>query len=118
MRKKLIPGLIIIFSLYLIVSLSREIVDLIKKEKIIEEEQLKLEKLEVGTQVLREQLDYVQSEEFVEKEAREKLGMSKEGETIVILPEDFEEMVEASHKKNEPEELPNWKKWLSLFGLN
>lgn len=117
MKKKLIPSLIIIFSLYLIVSLSREIVDLIKKEKIIEEEQVKLEKLEVETQVLREQLDYVQSEEFVEKEAREKLGLTKEGETIVILPEDFEEIVELSQKGIEPEELPNWKKWLSLFGF-
>lgn len=117
MKKKLIPGLIIIFSLYLIVSLSREIFDLIQKEKIIGKEQLKLEELEVGNQVLREQLNYVQSEEFVEKEAREKLGMTKGGEIVVILPEDFEEMVKQSQGAVEPEEIPNWKQWLGLFGF-
>ena len=118
MRKEIIPGLIIVFSLYLIVSLSKEIFDLVQKEKVIEQEQLKVEKLKVEAQVLREQLDYVQSEEFVEKEAREKLGLTKEGETIVILPEDFEEIVELSRKGIETEELPNWRKWLGLFGLN
>jgi cell division protein FtsB len=115
MKKKLISSLIIIFGLYLIVSLSREIFDLIQKEKIIDQEQLKLEQLEVETQILREQLGYVQSEEFVEKEAREKLGMTKEGETVVILPEDFEAMVEQSRGAIEPEEIPNWKQWLGLF---
>jgi len=118
MKKKLIPSLIIIFSLYLIVSLSREIFELIQKEKIIGKEQLKLEELKVENQVLREQLNYVQSEGFVEKEAREKLGMNKEGEIVVILPEDFEEMVEQSQGAVEPEEIPNWKQWLGLFGFN
>jgi cell division protein FtsB len=118
MKKKLIPSLIIIFSLYLIVSLSREIFDLIQKEKIIGKEQLKLEELKVETQVLKEQLDYVQSEEFVEKEAREKLGMTKPGETVVILPEDFKEMVDQSQGVIEPKEVPNWKQWLGLFRFN
>ncbi len=118
MKKKLIPGLIIIFSLYLIVSLSREIFDLVQKEKIIGKEQLKLEQLKVETQVFKEQLDYVQSGEFVEKEAREKLGMTREGETVVILPEDFEEMVEQSQGAVDPAEIPNWKQWLGLFGFN
>ena len=118
MKKKLIPSLIIIFSLYLIVSLSRQIFDLVQKEKIIGKEQLKLEQLKVETLVLKEQLGYVQSEEFTEKEAREKLGMTKEGETVVILPEDFEEMVEQSQGAVETEEIPNWKQWLGLFDFN
>jgi cell division protein FtsB len=112
MKKKLISSLIILFSLYLIVSLSREIFDLIQKEKVIGKEELKLEELKVETQVLKEQLDYVQSEEFVEKEAREKLGMTRPGETVVILPEDFKEMVDQSQGVIEPKEVPNWKQWL------
>jgi cell division protein FtsB len=118
MKKKLISSLIILFSLYLIVSLSREIFDLIQKEKVIGQEQLKLEELKVANQVLEEQLGYVQSEEFVEEEAREKLGMTRDGETVVILPENFEEMVEQSRGVVEPEEIPNWKQWLGLFGFN
>ncbi len=118
MRKKIISGLVIFISLYLIVSLSRGIIYLIQKEKIIGQEQLKLEKLKVETQTLKEQLDYVRSEEFVEKEAREKLGLTKEGETVVILPEGFQEMIELSQKGVETEETPNWKQWLGLFGFN
>lgn len=118
MRKRLISGLIFIFSLYLIVSLSRGIIDLFQKEKIIEKEEAKLEELRVGTEKLKEELEYVQSEEFVEKEAREKLGLAKEGETVLVLPENFEEMVEESQKEVEPEEPPNWEKWLGLFGFN
>ena len=117
MRKRIISGLILIFSLYLIVSLSRGIIDLFQKEKIIEREEEGLEELRVETEKLREEYEYVQSEEFVEKEAREKLGLAKEGETVVILPEDFEEMVEASRKEVESDEVPNWKKWVGLFGF-
>lgn len=117
MRKRLVTSLIIIFSFYLIVSLSREIIELIQKEQVIEQEQLKLEELMVETQLLKEELNYVQSEEFVEKEARGKLGLSKEGETIVVLPENFEEMVESSRKGIGVEKIPNWRKWLRIFGL-
>ena len=115
MKKRIITGLIFLFSLYLIVSLSREIFELIQKEKIIGKEELKLEELKLENEKLKEQLSYVQSGGFVEKEAREKLGLSKEGEQVVILPENFEEIIASSQKKIEPEEIPNWKKWLRLF---
>lgn len=117
MRKKLISGLIIFISLYLIVSLSREILELIRKEEVIEKEQLKLEELKVENQILSEKLEYFQSEEFVEKEAREKLGLAKEGETIVILPEGFENIMESNQPEEKIAETPNWQQWLKLFGF-
>ena len=66
---------------------------------------------------MQEKLDKVQSEEFIEKQLRDILGMVREGEIVIILPED--DIVRSFAPKFEKEEEvlpdPNWKKWLKLF---
>lgn len=66
-------------------------------------------------EALLEKREYYQSEEFVEKQARDKLNMAKEGETVVILPEGEGVLgeVEISRERQEP----IWKKWLGVFGF-
>jgi len=66
---------------------------------------------------LMEELRVTTSHEFRERQARDKLGLAREGEIILVLPED-----EVIRKLvSEPEEndfvLPeqNWKRWLELF---
>lgn len=60
---------------------------------------------------LKERLSYVQSDQFVEEEAREKLGLVKEGEYIVIAPPPTDKV-----KEDETiDTRPNWKKWWELF---
>lgn len=60
---------------------------------------------------LLERLFYVQSDQFVEKEARDKLGLVKSGEHIVLLPE-----AKKSSKTPEYTDIyPNWKRWIELF---
>ena len=59
---------------------------------------------------LKQKLYVVKTDEFVENEARKKLGMLKEGEFFVIAPTGTPE------KKEEIDEtLSNWRKWLELF---
>jgi cell division protein FtsB len=111
MKSKLLTGLIIIVGLYLIVSFSREIVGLLNKTKEIGKEQEKLEKLKTDNIALKQQLEYVQSNEFVEKEARDKLGMAKDGEAVVLMPEN----TSTSETQIQQEESSNWKKWWQLF---
>ena len=62
---------------------------------------------------LKTQLEYVQSDEFVEREAREKLGLGKPGETVVIVPTPGN--IQDSGFKIQDE--PNWRKWWRLYGL-
>ena len=53
--------------------------------------------------------------EFVEKEAREKLGMVKKGEKLVVLPNQEsggEEIAVADTLRG----LPHWQEWLGVFG--
>lgn len=111
MKSKLLTGLIIMVGLYLIVSFSRDIFGLLNKTKEIDKEQQKLEDLKTDNVALKRQLQYVQSNEFVEKEARDKLGMAKEGEAVVLMPEN----TSGSSETQIQEEVPNWKKWWKLF---
>lgn len=76
----------------------------IKKEVVALEEEIK--KLEGEKSNLLEVLEYLKSDFYKEKEAREKFGMQKPGEkAIVILPSQ-----EVSQEVEE-KEIPNYKKW-------
>jgi len=116
MKSKIISGLLTLFGLYLIVSFSRSIFDLYQKSKEIEKERLKVEALKIKNEELKKQLEYVRSQEFLEKEAREKLGLVREGEVVVILPENFKEAIGNDYSQTEKDkEVPNWEKWWKVF---
>jgi len=113
-HNRLVQVIIILIGVGLIVSLSRDIVRLLRsgeeldlaKQKVIESEQERTN--------LEQKKEYYQSEEFVEEIARNKLNMAKEGETIVILPENIRDIL--GYKDSQlPEFVPNWKQWLNLF---
>ena len=60
---------------------------------------------------LKTRLAQVESPEFIEKEAREKLGLGEPGETIVVLPKTEEpSFAEASEGQ-----APNWRRWWKLY---
>lgn len=67
---------------------------------------------EARNEELKRRLAEVKSPEFVEREAREKLGYGKEGEVIVILPEQTKS--ESSFAKATADK-PNWQKWWDLY---
>ena len=85
----------------------------------IEEEKERIEVLEQEREELQEKLEFVQSEEYIEKQLRDNLGLAKEGEIVVILP--AEEIVKKfAPRIDEEEEIPleaNWKMWMKLFGI-
>ncbi len=57
-----------------------------------------------------------ESPEFVEKEAREKLGLGKEGETVVVLPEDtHRSQIQDQNVAGDND--ANWRRWLKVFGF-
>lgn len=70
----------------------------------IKEENLKLQK----------RLGEVQSEEFVEEQARNKLNMKLPEEKILIVPDDLKLEIRGREEELEVEK-PNWQKWWGLF---
>lgn len=62
---------------------------------------------------LQKQLLEVKSPEWVEKEARERLGYGRPGETILVLPE--QESSRETELGAQEQNIPNWKKWWKLY---
>ncbi|MFC1727488.1 septum formation initiator family protein [Patescibacteria group bacterium] len=120
MKRKIISLVVILVGIGLIFSLSRSIWRLLKAGDRIRLAQQQAKDLEEESLELREKKEYYQSEIFVEGEARNKLNLSKEGETVVVLPENLEELVEqekysGNSSQLNPEALPSWQQWWHLF---
>ena len=109
--------LFLFLAILFLISLVRNVFKIFEAKKSIDEAKAKVEKLAKENKELSERLLSVQSENYTEKQLRDKLGMAKEGETVVILPE--AETVKKLAPKVEVEDgvLPDpvWKHWLRLF---
>ena len=83
----------------------------------IEAEKAKLAKIQAENNKLQEELVQTQNPNFIEKEVRNKLGLGKQGEAIVVLPDADILRNLAPKKVVEVDTLPdpNWKKWEKLF---
>jgi cell division protein FtsB len=111
---KLIQALIIIVGVGLIVNLSRNILKLLKSAEEMKLTEQRIERLESEAKDLAQKKEFYQSEDFVEQEARDKLNMAKEGETMVVLPPNIKEVL--GEKENLPSRpLSCWHQWLDLF---
>ena len=111
MKTKLLNLIIIIVGLLLIVNLTRSISQLVGSWGKIDEAKKEMELSQKKNSELQAKLKEAQSPEFIEKIARDKLGLAKEGETVVILPPIEPEATKSAEEKI----IPNWQKWWKLF---
>jgi cell division protein FtsB len=74
-----------------------------------------LNQLQLKNSELKRKLDEVKTDYFVEKEARDKLNLSREGETIIVIPDERINQILGKDKMNDAIRLPNWQGWLKLF---
>lgn len=113
-RKIVITG-IILLGLVIGYKLLVQITDALKSGDRLSAQAEAVYKLEAKNKELKAKLKEIQSPQFIEEIARNKLGLSKTGETIVIIPEQkIKEILGASESKN-PARLPNWQGWLRVF---
>lgn len=111
-KSRLASLAVLVVGLLLVVSLIRSIIDFLKAEDRIKQEEIKLAQLQLKNDELKKKLEEVESPEYLEKMAREKLGLAKEGEVVVVLPS----VLPQPDQKPQPEEnLSNWQKWLRVF---
>lgn len=111
MRKRVLLILAVIFGLYLVFSLSRQVYFLFKAKGRIGSAEQKLVQVQTEHDKLQRELEYRQSNEFLEAEARNRLGLAKEGETVVILPEKLQ--AEGKQSEDETTQKPsNLLRWL------
>ena len=112
--KKISFIIAIVVFLIIINNLVRSIYSIWQKKDLAIDAQRELSFHKEENVRLKSELSYVQTQEFIEREARDKLFMGKPKESIVIGSQD-----EASEGKNlsndKKEDKPNWKKWIELF---
>lgn len=106
-------GLIIILSLSLIRNISRDK----QINAQIQAEKSKLAKIQAYNKKLESDLAQAQNPNFIEKAVRDKLGLGKAGEAMVVLPDDEVLRKLAPQMPAEVDTLPdpNWVKWKKLF---
>lgn len=114
LQNSLFRLIVTIVCLLAVVSLSRTIYGTWRRRDIVKERATVLAQAEAENKRLKDELAQAESPEFIEKEAREKLGLVREGEQIVIMPKS-QSPIPNIQSQTESEKLPNWKRWWRLF---
>jgi len=109
--------LFIIFFVLLTLSLARNVVRILRAGEKVTEAEARVEKLKKENEELKKRLDTVGSEEYIEKQLRDNLGLARQEEIVIVLPDEETLRALAPRTQSEQEVLPDaiWKKWMNLF---
>lgn len=110
MKRKLINFFIIGIGIFLLFNLWRSITSISKKGKIIGDTQQRLVAEQEKNSQLKRELAKIESEQYIEKEAREKLNLGRTGEYVVILPP-----ITPIQAQSDVGKLSNLEKWIYVF---
>lgn len=117
-KLNLLPKAIVIIIGILVISSFIQGFSLIQKsDRRIEEAKKRVEEDQARQEEIKKELEEVSSDFFTEQTARDKLGLAKPGETVVVLPDKETLRKLAPQRQVEEEGLPdpNWRRWLKLF---
>lgn len=117
MKSKIIGYGIWLMVLILGFSIVQNVGRVLQTRSEIKQEQEKVAKMKEVNANLEKAIAEAQSSAFIEKQVRDKLGLARAGESIVILPDEETLRKLAPQTGGEENVLPdpNWKKWLHLF---
>jgi len=100
-------------------SLFKNILKINEAKNRIQKEKEKVIKLEQEGRILEEELKKMQGNEFLETQLRDKLGLAKKVESVVILPdpETLKKLVPEIPDEKDYLPDPPYKKWLKIFDI-
>ena len=106
-------GVGFVVLIFIALALGRETYRKYQVQEKIDELQQEVTSLEQNNQELNDMIAFLQTDEYRERQARQKLDLQKEGEQVVIVPEleDVEEEVD----KGTEIALSNSEKWWNYF---
>lgn len=108
----LVVSLVVLSVVYNLLS---QIFQAIKSGERLTQEVESLYKLEAKNKQLKKRLQEIRSLSFIEEQARNKLNLSKAGETVVIIPEEKIRQVLGDHQAAQEVKLPNPLGWWKVF---
>lgn len=115
MVKKIGLGLIMLIALLLAYNLVNQIYDAVKSGERLSQQLEEVYQLEAQNRQLKKRLSEIQSDDFLEEQARNKLGFGKTGETVIIIPEEKIRQILGATASAQEARLPNWLGWLKVF---
>jgi len=109
--------LVVIVALVFIINLAKDLIRLWRAGDRLQQAKQNLSAEQAENARLKQEQHYLDSQFFFEQQVRDKLNMTKPGETIVILPQMLkpQRAEEPSQKGADTETLPVWQQWLALF---
>ncbi len=120
LKQKLIKArvyVLIILVFLFGLSLFRNILKVDGAKNRVQGEKERVVKLEEEGRILEEELKKMQGNEFLESQLRDKLGLAKRGESVVILPDPqiLKSLVPEIPDEKDVLPKPVWQRWLDLF---
>ena len=104
--------LIVVVGLILVNnSLIHSVIELWNKQNVVKDAQVRLDREKKDNEKLKDQLAYVQTNAFIENEARDKLFLVKPGESEVLISKDLL----LGKPKTVQAPTPVWQQWVGLF---
>ena len=117
-QNRIVTLLLLVFFMLFISSLSQtsKKIQKVNLEITLREEELK--KLKEEQSELKIKLEEITSQEYIEKQLRNELGLTKENEIVLVLPPDDILIKLLPVVEEEVLEIkPNWQKWAEVFGI-
>lgn len=111
-HNKIVQILVFFVSLVLCLSAIGTILDLWHRKDILSTRQHDLAVITQENQALERQLSDARGSDYVERIARDKLGMVKDGESIILLTPGLRS---SSQSGEVVDSGSNWQKWWQLF---
>jgi hypothetical protein len=117
MKSKVLKGGLLIITIMVVVSFVQNVRSLQRGRLELAKIQEKIRIEEEKNQKAKKDLEIAQSNTYKEQQIREKLGLVKEGETLVVLPDKNEvrRLGEVQVTEKKTQEDPNWLQWVKLF---
>lgn len=115
--KKVLVPVFIFYSIFSIYQTIESVIETSRKNDLMHKQILGLETQKKN---LEDKFKVINSDDFVEKEARTKLNMKKEGEEVYIVPDSKENLVSdnISYVESSPNlsgKASNFRKWMELL---
>lgn len=113
--KRVLFFITLIVSLFVINNLARSIFSLWQKQQLVEQARKELLKEKEENQRLKNELSNVESQGFIEEQARNKLLLLKPDEQRILISDNLTMATQSGKKSEEKSKEANWKKWWELF---
>lgn len=113
--KRLIFIVIVIASLFVMQNMVRSIYSLWQKRDLLTQRENELVKQKQEHARLTEEQRKIESEGYIEKEARNKLFLQKPGESRVVVDKRFLEAMSGAKIAVKKDTRQNWQQWWELF---